>query len=225
MVCSCQMPSCSPQPRLVTEYVSLSARCKCGPRVQKLSTTTAQAPGPQSQPCFQLYESALCWWRERIWNLQTLCYHQPLQTEKVCNSSPNSKGKGSLLMTLFKPPFSPTMTETKMQARAALSWGNCSVQLLGICSAWFLKLGHMLLWMVGFKWEGTDAVNSGMLIISSQNAIKTHKLLERFTWNCQQVHENEETMVLAVLSIVRVHPRHKKWELRKWIWPTHLLLL
>lgn len=218
--------------------MSLSARWKCGPRVQKLSTTTAEHKAKhgvlvraeprgnaQSQPCFQLSDSALCWWRDRIWNLQTLCCHPPLQIEKVCSISPNNKGKGSLLMTLFDPLFSPTTKETKMQARAALSWGKCSAQLLGICSACFLKLGHMLLWMVGFKWEGTDAVSSGMLIISSQNAIKTHKLLKQFTWNCQQVLENKETTILGVLSMVRGHPRNRKWELRKWIWSAHLLLL
>lgn len=70
------------------------------------------------------------------------------------------------------------MKESKCRQEQLFHELKCSVQLLGICSACFLKLGHMLLWMVGFKWEETDAVNSGTLITLSQNAIKPYKLLK-----------------------------------------------
>lgn len=70
------------------------------------------------------------------------------------------------------------MKESKCRQEQLFYEERCSVQLLGVCSACFLKLGHMLLWMVGFKWEKTDAVNSGTLTMLSQNAIKMHKLLK-----------------------------------------------
>ena len=143
-----------------------------------------------------------------IWNLRT-CHHQPLQIWEVCVTNPNNKGKALLLMTLLNPLFSFTMKVTKVQTRTAFSW-----RLLGICSACFLKLGHMWLWMVGFKWEGTDALNSGRLITPSQNWGKTGKLLKQ-ELACIQMHQHEETMFLGILSTLWVHPGNKKQKLTK----------
>lgn len=55
-------------------------------------------------------------------------------------------------MILLNPLFL-TMKESKCRQEQLFYEEKCSVQLLGVCSACFLKLGHMLLWMVGFKWE------------------------------------------------------------------------
>ena len=55
--------------------------------------------------------------------------------------------------------------------------------------------------MVGFKWEGTDAVNAGRLIPLSQNPVKTGKLLKQ-ELVCVQISQPKDTMLLGIQSIV-----------------------